>query len=64
MKIVKEIDARFIEPHAERPKTVFKTFANLKEGESLMLILDHDPAHLSNIIENLFPNQHSWEYHE
>ena len=64
MKIIKEIDARFIHPHAERPKTVFNTFASLSEGESMVLILDHDPGHLSGIIENLFPNQHSWEYHE
>lgn len=64
MNIIKEVDARYIEPHAERPRTVFKTFAGLKTGESYMLILDHDPAHLSDIMANLFPQQHTWDYHE
>ena len=64
MNIVKEIDGRTIEPHPEKPKTVFRTFASLNKDESFVFILDHDPFHLTNVMDKLFPDQYTWEYQE
>jgi uncharacterized protein (DUF2249 family) len=64
MKIIKKVDGRTIEPHPEKPKTVFKTFATLAKDEAFEFILDHDPFHLTTIMDNVFPGQYSWQYLE
>ena len=64
MKVVKEIDARYITPHPEKPKSLFRAFDALALNESFIFILDHDPFHLTNVMNVIFPNQYSWEYLE
>lgn len=64
MNIVKEVDGRIIEPHPEKPRTVFRTFAGLKKNEAFLFILDHDPFHLTGFMDRLFPDQYTWTYIE
>ncbi|MFZ5985628.1 MAG: DUF2249 domain-containing protein, partial [Bacillota bacterium] len=40
-----KVDARQYEPKDEHP-TIFKTFFNLKSGEKMELVNDHDPRPL------------------
>jgi uncharacterized protein (DUF2249 family) len=64
MKIVNEVDARYINPHPEKPKSLFRAFDSLALNESFIFILDHDPFHLTNIMNVIFPGQYSWNYLE
>ncbi|MFZ5989042.1 MAG: DUF2249 domain-containing protein [Bacillota bacterium] len=58
-----KVDARQYEPKDKHP-TIFKTFFNLKSGEKMELVNDHDPRplHYQFIME--LPEQFEWEYLE
>lgn len=57
------VDARQYEPKDKHP-TIINTFNNLKSGEKMELINDHDPRplHYQFMIE--MPEQFEWEYLE
>lgn len=51
-------------PPFERHPLIFKTFDELKKGESFVLINDHDPKPLYYQFLHERENQFTWEYLE
>ena len=58
-----ELDARVIPPREKHP-TIFRTFDNLKAGESMLLVNDHDPKPLRYQLAAERPNGFEWTYQE
>ncbi len=50
-------------PHMKH-KVIFETFSQIKDGEFLLLINDHDPRPLRFQFESMWPEQFTWEYLE
>jgi len=57
------IDVRTIAPRDRHP-LIFDTFAQLAEGEALMLVNDHDPKPLFYQLQAEHGGEFSWEYLE
>ncbi|MCL5958500.1 MAG: DUF2249 domain-containing protein [Chloroflexi bacterium] len=57
------LDVRQMPPW-ERHPTIFETFDNLKAGESIKLINDHDPRPLHYQFMMEREGQFEWESHE
>ncbi|MBI3353387.1 MAG: DUF2249 domain-containing protein [Nitrospirae bacterium] len=51
-------------PPIQRHPLIFKTFDDLKKGESFVLINDHDPKPLYYQFLHERENQFTWEYLE
>ncbi len=51
-------------PPIQRHPLIFKTFDDLKKGESFILINDHDPKPLYYQFLHERENQFTWEYLE
>ena len=60
---VSELDLRDT-PRPERHPMVFSAFDHLEEGESFVLINDHDPQPLKRQMERMREGQVDWEYVE
>jgi uncharacterized protein (DUF2249 family) len=60
---VNELDARVIPPVDKHP-TIFRTFDALANGESFVLINDHDPKPLHYQFEAERTDEYKWEYLE
>jgi uncharacterized protein (DUF2249 family) len=58
-----QVDARKYEPK-DKHAVIFQTFENLKLGEKLELINDHDPKPLHYQLLAEYTNQFEWEYLE
>lgn len=58
-----QVDARKYEPR-DKHAVIFQTFENLKTGETMELINDHDPRPLRYQMEAEYTNQYEWEYLE
>ena len=58
-----QVDLRSIVP-AERHVTVFRAFDSLKDGDTLMLLVDHEPQPLYRQFESQRTGKFSWEYSE
>lgn len=50
-------------PHMKH-KVIFETFDQLKPGEAMLLINDHNPIPLRFQFESMHPNGYTWEYLE
>ncbi|MBO2533644.1 Uncharacterized conserved protein, DUF2249 family [Planifilum fulgidum] len=50
-------------PHLKH-KVIFETFDQLKSGEALLLINDHNPIPLRYQFESMYPEGFTWEYLE
>lgn len=57
------LDVRAIAPRQRHPM-VFMSFAELREGEVLQLVNDHDPWPLHGQFEAQVPGQFAWDYLE
>ncbi|TCL59737.1 uncharacterized protein (DUF2249 family) [Hydrogenispora ethanolica] len=57
------IDARQYAPQEKHP-AIFKTFENLKPGETMELINDHDPKPLRYQFMAEMPDKFGWQYLE
>ena len=57
------LDVRVIPPREKHP-AIFQTFASLKQGESFVLVNDHDPMPLRYQFEAEHPGAFGWEYLE
>jgi regulator of cell morphogenesis and NO signaling len=57
------LDVRLIEPRLKHP-SIFKNFDNLRNGEVLTLVNDHDPLPLYHQFKAERPGQFDWEYIE
>ncbi|MDN5864696.1 MAG: DUF2249 domain-containing protein [Gammaproteobacteria bacterium] len=55
------MDVRTI-PHAIRHQTIFEAWEGLKEGESFLLVADHDPVPLRRQFEAMHGEKFSWTY--
>lgn len=51
-------------PPREKHPTIFKTFDELKSGQSMQIINDHDPRPLLYQFMMERPEQFNWEYLE
>lgn len=58
---MKELNVVEIIPR-ERHPLIFKTFDDLKQGESFLLVNDHDPKPLYYQFMHERPGQIAWEY--
>ena len=58
-----EIDVRTIPPRQKHP-TIFNAWIELREGDSILLINDHDPLPLYFQFICEFEGAFHWEYHE
>lgn len=58
-----ELDIRIVPPREKHP-TIFRTFDALKNGESFILVNDHDPFPLRHQFEATRTGQFSWTYLE
>lgn len=58
-----ELDVREI-PHGQRHPRIFGTYARLGEGESFVLVNNHDPKPLRREFDTAFPGQYAWDYLE
>ena len=58
-----ELDVREI-PHGRRHPRIFGTYARLGEGESFVLVNNHDPKPLRREFDTAFPGQYAWDYLE
>lgn len=58
-----QVDARKYEPR-EKHAVIFETFNDLKKGESMELINDHDPKPLHYQFLAEYEGQFQWEYLE
>lgn len=58
-----EVDARKYSPK-DKHNVIFQTFENLKPGEKMQLINDHDPKPLQYQFSAEMPEQFGWEYLE
>ena len=56
-----QVDARKYAPKDKHP-VIFNTFENLKSGEKMELINDHDPRPLHYTFIMEMPEQFEWEY--
>lgn len=63
MSTAQELDVTKIEPRRKHP-TIFEAFDALDEGESFVLVNDHDPAPLRYQFQAERPNVFDWEYLE
>ncbi|MFP4596809.1 MAG: DUF2249 domain-containing protein [Persicimonas sp.] len=63
MSDVQELDVTQIEPRQKHP-TIFRTFDALDEGESFVLVNDHDPKPLRYQFQAERPDAFDWEYLE
>ena len=45
-----------------KQKAIFDTIDALSVGQSIMLVNDHDPKPMRNLINTKFPDQFTWEY--
>ncbi len=63
MSTEKELNVTLIAPREKHP-TIFRTFDDLKKGESFVLINDHDPRPLRHQFDFERRNLFSWEYLE
>ncbi|PRX42401.1 uncharacterized protein (DUF2249 family) [Planifilum fimeticola] len=50
-------------PHLKH-RVIFETFDQLKPGEALLLINDHNPIPLRYQFESMYPDGFTWEYLE
>ncbi|NLP33795.1 MAG: DUF2249 domain-containing protein [Clostridiales bacterium] len=58
-----QVDARKYEPK-DKHAVIFQTFENLKSGEKMELINDHDPKPLYYQMQAEYTEQFEWEYLE
>ena len=58
-----QVDARKYEPR-DKHNVIFKTFEDLKTGEKMELINDHDPRPLHYQLDVEYTDQYDWEYLE
>jgi uncharacterized protein (DUF2249 family) len=58
-----ELDVREI-PHGQRHPRIFGTYARLAEGESFVLVNNHDPKPLRREFDTAYPGQFAWDYLE
>jgi len=58
-----ELDVREI-PHGQRHPRIFGTYARLAEGESFVLVNNHDPKPLRREFDTAYPGQFAWDYVE
>lgn len=58
-----QLDVRVIPPREKHP-AIFQTFQALAQGESFILVNDHDPMPLRYQFQNEYPDQFGWEYLE
>lgn len=58
-----QVDAR-IYPPREKHAVIFDTFNNLKSGEEMELVNDHDPRPLYYQFSAEYTEQFEWEYLE
>ncbi|MBI5755536.1 MAG: DUF2249 domain-containing protein [Nitrospirae bacterium] len=58
-----ELDVRIIPPRDKHPR-ILQTFDNLKSGEILLIINDHDPMPLKYQFEFERPGKFGWKYIE
>lgn len=58
-----EVDVRELPPPQRHP-LIFNTFNNLKSGEAMTLINDHDPKPLYYQFAAEMPGKFEWEYLE
>ena len=61
MEFTSQVDARKYEPKDKHP-VIFHTFADLKPGETMELINDHDPKPLYYQFTAEKPGEFEWEY--
>lgn len=57
------LDVREI-PHGRRHPRIFGIYARLAEGESFVLVNNHDPKPLRREFEATYPDQFGWDYLE
>jgi uncharacterized protein (DUF2249 family)/quercetin dioxygenase-like cupin family protein len=57
-----ELDVRQRKP--DKHPTIFATYAALGDGESFVLVNNHDPKHLRAEFDADFPGSYGWEYVE
>ena len=55
------IDVREVPPRERHPR-IFNTFSNLRAGEAMELVNDHDPRPLHEQFKIQIPGQFAWEY--
>lgn len=58
-----QVDAREYQPK-DKHRVIFETFHNLKDGESMLLINDHDPKPLQYQFMVEYKDHYEWEYIE
>lgn len=58
-----ELDARILPPREKHP-TIFRTFEELKSGQAMILVNDHDPRPLRYQLLAERPNTFDWVYDE
>lgn len=58
-----KVDARLYEPKDKHP-VILGTFNDLKSGEKMELVNDHDPKPLHYMFLAEMPDQFTWEYLE
>lgn len=56
-----ELDVRGMRKPDKHP-SIFRAYADIPVGESLLLVNDHDPRHLRDEFEVEYPRGYSWEY--
>lgn len=57
------LDVRPLAPR-ERHEQIFRTFAELKVGQAMVLVNDHDPKPLSYQFQAEMPGTSQWDYLE
>jgi uncharacterized protein (DUF2249 family) len=62
-KFAAQVDARTYEPR-DKHNVIFQTFNDLKNGENMELINDHDPRPLHYQFLAEYEGQFNWEYLE
>ena len=60
-KDIQILDLRSMPPF-ERHEKIFSSFDNLKPGQTLKIINDHDPKPLRYQFEAEYKNVHEWQY--
>lgn len=58
-----ELDVRQLRKPDKHP-TIFAAYAALPDGESFVLVNNHDPKHLRAEFDNDYPDNYGWEYLE
>lgn len=56
-----EIDVRTMRQPDKHP-AIFRGYADVQVGESLVLVNDHDPRHLHDEFEVEYPGGYAWDY--